>query len=347
MADADVAAVPSAKRAREVVRGSVEVRAATALEVFNVPLFEVPPMLDVRSSAAYAREHVVCAVSTPAEDGLSTECLFQRILDHDDIWGWLLQFPVVVVYDGDSEDRASWLVDTLCGAITDRAAVRGFEGADNTERLLRRLAFQCQQILLLKHKDFSQAFGFACASGCDWTCADFFEQHGPLPRCALLQPRVYLAGRQVRPTAGMLQLLGVSRVAVNADAWDVMDGTSGGGGNELQDRPEDAPGVLYLKCEVADRDDDPDILRVLQGAAQFLAAGAAIGGVGLVRLHGQSRSASVVCALVMLSRGLSVDAAWALFEEAGIRVDTRLVWWDALRRLPTARALEDAPAAAA
>mmetsp|Transcript_64353 Transcript_64353/g.140099 ORF Transcript_64353/g.140099 Transcript_64353/m.140099 type:complete len:93 (+) Transcript_64353:2-280(+) len=83
--------------------------------------------------------------------------------------------------------------------------------------------------------------------------------------------------------------------------------------------------------------------RVLEGAARFLMSCEALGGVGLVRLHGQSRSAAVLCAFLIVSRGLSVDQAWSRFQEAKIEVDPALVMWDALRHLPASvRAIQDA-----
>jgi len=101
--------------------------------------------------------------------------------------------------------------------------------------------------------------------------------------------------------------------------------------------------VRYLKCDVPDVDSHEDLPQVLAAAARFMAAKSQ-DGAGLVRLHGQSRSASVVCAYLVLMRQLSVDDAWRVFKDARIQVDERLVWWDALRQLPApAPALTDGP----
>lgn len=343
------------------LRSGPEVRKATPMEIFNVPIFENPPMLDVRAQEAFVRSHIVSAVSVPAEDEYQAEALFRRIVDHDDNFGWMLQFPVVVVFDESTLERKDWVIQMLLEAIEARSGLQGFDGADQSERLLRRLAFQCRQILWLRHGDFAEAFPFCCASGAEWSSAAFFEKFGPLPRCALLEPRIYLAGRQVTLTQEMLELLGVTHAVVNGDALDVLDGTSGGQGgrpNPFQERPADAEGVRYLKCDVPDHEFHEDLPQVLAAAARFLAAHAAAGGgaplqggrggAGLVRLYGQSRSASVVCAYLVLMRQLSLTEAWQVLEETGIQLDQRLVWWEALRRLPApAPALVDRGAAAA
>jgi hypothetical protein len=311
------------------------VHEATPLEVFNIPLFEIPPMLDVRSEQDFCNSHILCAVSVPCEDGLDKENLFRRILEHDDSWGWCLQFPFVIVYDEATSERAQWLLNVLTEAVVDRTDVEDFQGADRSEQLLRRLGFQCRSILLLSHDRFSESFDFCCTSGKEWKAASFFEGFGPLPRCALSQPRVFLAGRQVRLTQDLLKLLGVSHIVVNADYWDIVDGTSGGGDHmkPFQDRHNDVAGMRYLKCEIPDREDHEDMMQVLQGTADFLQCCAAQGGVALICVQGQSRSAAVVCAYLMLSHSKSVQDAYATFQEAHIQIDPNLVWWNALRRL--------------
>merc|ERR1712217_735140 len=143
-----------------------------------------------------------------------------------------------------------------------------------------------------------------------------------------------IAGRQVTLTPELLRTLGVSHVVVNADAFDVMDKTSGGNGNQiLPERSEDVVGLQYLKCDVCDRNDDPSLPHVLEGAARFLKTCAENGGVALVRMHGQARSVSVVCAFLMLMHDVSVDAAWKIVQEARFQLDPNLVLWDALRSL--------------
>lgn len=324
------------------------VREATALEIFNIPLFEIPPMLDVRALEQFGRSHIVCAVPVPAEDGPDALRLFQRILDHDHEWGWLLQFPVVVIYDEQTRERASWLVGALRSVIQVRAGLDGFEGADCAERLLRRLAFQCREILLLKHAEFAETFRCCCLDGLDWKGSSWFDRFGPLPRCALLRPRIYIAGRQVQLTQELLMTLGVTHAVVNADAWDAMDGTSGGGGTQppTSGRAVDVPGVHYLKCGVPEWEDDADVPHVLDGAARFLSACDAEGGVGLVRMHGQSCSLTVVCAFLVVARGLTVETSWQIIRKACIRADERLVWWGPLRKLmPWAHAITNCSSA--
>jgi len=316
--------------------GLPAVQEASSLEVYNIPLFEIPPLLDVRAHASFCNSHIVCAVSVPAEDGADQSKLFQRILDHDESWGWCLQHPFTIVYDDDSQERADWLVKVLCQTVQARASMSGFEGADNQEQLLRRLAFQCKRLLLIRHDDFQRAFGFCCASGPTWTATEFFDRLGPLPRCALLQPRIFVGGRQTKFTPQLLQELGVSRVVVNGDYQDIIEGTSGGA-IAFADRPLDVDGIRYLKCDVADVDEDPDLPRILEGAADFLAACLTDGSAGLVRVHGQSRSASVVVALLRLTRQLSVDGAWEILKNSGIRLDDRLLWWSALREMSLRR----------
>jgi len=311
-----------------------QIREASAIEAYNVPLFEVPPMLDVRARSTFLQSHVVCAVSIPAEDGPNEAQLLQRILDHDEEWGWCLQHPFFVVYDTSTRSRAEWLAETLRKVVFQYSQLP--EGSSKEEsrsiQLLRRLARQCKQVLFLDQAAFESNFAFCCTGGDDFSAStSFFDQVGPLPRCALPQPRIFLAGRQVFFKPALLSTLGVTHVVVNGDSWDVMDGTSGGGSQF--DRPGDVEGIRYLKCDIPDRDDDPDLPQVLIGVAQFLAACAQEGGVALVRLHGQSRSASAICAFVMLARQLSVQAAWRLVEEAGMRLDARLVWWEALGKI--------------
>eukprot|EP00929_Paragymnodinium_shiwhaense_P017011 TRINITY_DN12586_c0_g1_i10.p2 TRINITY_DN12586_c0_g1~~TRINITY_DN12586_c0_g1_i10.p2 ORF type:complete len:140 (-),score=18.34 TRINITY_DN12586_c0_g1_i10:76-495(-) len=94
----------------------------------------------------------------------------------------------------------------------------------------------------------------------------------------------------------------------------------------------------YLKCDVADVNEDSDLPTILEGAANFLAGCLTDGSAGLVRVHGQSRSASVVVALLRLTRQLSVDAAWEILLRSGIRLDGSLVWWNALREMPMRKA---------
>merc|ERR1719512_545792 len=92
---------------------------------------------------------------------------------------------------------------------------------DRSTQLLRRLARQCQQVLLLSQEEFQQHFAFCCTGGDDFSASTtFFDEMGPLPRCALLQPRIFLAGRQVWFKPGLLSTLGVTHVAVNGDSWD-------------------------------------------------------------------------------------------------------------------------------
>lgn len=326
------------------------VREAAAIEAYNVPLFEVPPMLDVRSRDEFLKSHVVCAVSTPAEDGLDEAKLLSRILEHDDSWGWCLQHPFFVVYDETTRSRAEWLGSVLRKVVLQyQAEDCPMQGEDSTAsrsfRLLRRLACQCKQILLLSYRDFEDSFAFCCTGGDNFSVSTrIFEEFGPLPRCALLQPRVFLAGRNVQMKPQLLAALGVTHVAVNGDAWDVMDGTSGG--RSQFERSEDLQGVRYLKCDIPDRDDDPDIPQVLLGVAQFLISCADEGGSALVRIHGQSRTASAICAFVMIARGLSVEVAWRVVEEAGITIDKNLVWWGALQAVAESSAQGGAGAAA-
>lgn len=324
------------------------VREATALEAFNAPLFEVPPMIDVRCAAEFLKSHVICAVSAPAEDGHDEQRLMQRILDHDDEWGWCLQHPFFLIYDEASRERANWLASVLRAAVSAQSEDTGAESASRGEQLLRRVAFQCRQILMLKHVDFAESFSYCCAEGSEFVAQALFDRVGALPRCAIAEPRIYLAGRQVKLSLELLNTLGVTHVVVNADAWDVMDSTSGGGtsGPNFQDRPQDVPGVCYLKCEVSDRNNDPDLPKVLEGVARFLAGCTAAGGVSLVQIHGQSRSASALCAFLMLTQSLSPEDALQTLKDVGIQIDAHLVWWDALRQLPPLfAALEDMPIA--
>lgn len=320
-----------------------KVRAASPLEVFNIPLFEVPPTLDVRASAAFLESHLVCAVSVPAEDGFDARRLFERILSHDDVWGWCLQHPLVIVHDEASYERAQWLADVLCQVVAVRADLTGFEGADRAESLLRRLGFQCREIFLLRGQDFAYAFASCCTGGDTFAAAPFFDRLGPLPRCALLHPRIFIAGSNVRLTEDMLQTLGVTHMVVTADAWDVIDSSSGGGGGQ-RGRDPDVSGVCYLKCDIPPRQEDKQVATVLEGAARFLQGSAAQGGVSLICLDAESRSAAVLCGFLVASRGLSVDASWLVFQEAGIKAAEPGDWWSALQLLPALsrkRSLED------
>lgn len=321
------------------------VREATAVQVFNIPLFEVPPMLDVRSSAAFATSHIVCAVSTPSDDGLDQQRVFQRIVDHDEGWGWMLQHPLVVVFDSESRDRAHWLVSVL------QAAIRQHQGAEDfshqsAQRLLQRLGKQCRQILLLDFAAFHQTFPGCCVQGTEFASEEFFGRLGTLPRCAMLQPRLYLAPQHVELKSEVLDVLGVTHVVVNADSFDVMDGTSGGSSHARAffGRVEDTPGVRYLKCDVPDADiaEDPELSAVLAGAARFLMNGLHPGKAGLVKLHRLARSASVALAISMLAKDLTPEQAWEELMLTGIQTDPQRVWWGPLRRLPPATpALED------
>lgn len=291
-------------------------------------------MLDVRSDSEFCKSHILCAVSAPSGDGHDTHQLFRRILQHDDIYGWCLQHPFVIVYDESTSERVKWLVDVLTDAVAARAGLDGFDGADRSEQLLRRLSFQCKEILLLPHQRFADEFGFCCMAGDEWGAASVFERLGPLPRCALLQPPVFLAGRQVTLSEDMLRTLGITHVVVNGDFWDVMDGTSGGGSQRpFQTRHADVPGICYLKCDIPDREEDDNLLQVLEGTASFLQQCAAHGGRALVCMHGQSRSAAVVCAFVMESSSKSVNEAWEIFQEAHIQTDSNLIWWSSLQQL--------------
>lgn len=320
-----------------------EIRAASAVEVFNLPLFEAPPILDVRGQADFFASHVVCAVSAPLEDGNDVQRLLQRILDHDDEYGWCLQHPFTVVYDDNTFSRVQWIVDVLTQAVLLRTEVLDLNGGDRGERLLRCLACQCRQILHLRHCDFCTSFGFCCSTGATWAFTDFFNNLGPLPRCASLYPRIFLAGRQVQITPDVVRLLGVTHIVVNADSLDVMDSTSGGGSCQGEQRVNDIVGVEYLKCQIPDREDDPEVPQVLQGVAQFLMDRSA-NGAAMIRLHGQSRGASAVCAFLMVARGLSVEAAWRAFCDTKVKLDPNKVWWEALRRMPsTGLALQSAP----
>jgi len=348
----------AAEGVRPQPSSSLIVREASPLEAYNTPLFEIPPMLDVRSSDAFSRSHIACAVSVPSSDGNDEQKLLQRIMEHDEEWGWCLQHPFFIISDDSTRARADWLAGVLERVVSvlgtgddDEPEATGRGPAGRGQQLLGRLARMCKQVLLLRHEDFESNFPFCCASGEGFEASRLFEDLGPLPRCASLQPRVYLAGRQVSLTSRLLGTLGVSHAVVNADAMDVMDGTSGGGSTafaNLVERPDDVQGVRYLKCDVHDRPDGPEIPQVLLGAAQFLAACAAEQGVSLVRLHGQSRSASAVCAWLVASQGLSVEASWRRLEvDAAIKLDRHLVWWDSLHSLAASvasRALQDGQA---
>jgi len=168
--------------------------------------------------------------------------------------------------------------------------------------------------------------------GGEWEAPAFFDKVGPLPRCAVLQPRIYLAGRQVQLTKELLNLLAATDVVVNADWLDRMHGTSGGNaGRPCQDRHSDVEGVRYLKCDIPDCQDTAELPEILGGTAEFLQCCANNGGVAVVYMHGQSRSAAVICAFLMASRNVPLDSAWQIFEETKIRIDPSLVWWDALR----------------
>lgn len=307
------------------------IREASAIEAYNVPLFEVPPMLDVRSRDDFLKSHVLCAVSIPLEDGPDEIRLLQRILDHDDEWSWCLQHPFFIVYDEATRGRAEWLAGVLRKVALQHAGSEEVDAEDRGGQLLRRLARQCQQLLFLAHQEFEEHFAFCCVGGENFASIGLFQDLGPLPRCALLKPRVFLGGRQVWLTPKLMSFIGVTHVAVNGDAWDAMNGTSGGGSQF--ERPVDVQGVRYLKCDVPDCEEDPDIPQVLAGVAQFLSTCAEEGGVSLVRIHGQSRSASAICAFLMLARRISVQVAWEAVQRAGVRLDERLVWWSALRSL--------------
>ena len=73
-------------------------------------------------------------------------------------------------------------------------------------------------------------------------------------------------------------------------------------------------------------------VEVLQGVAQLLMDRSAHG-AAMIRLHGQSRGASAVCAFLMVAKGLSVGVAWRAFCYTKVQLDPNLVWWEALRRL--------------
>merc|ERR1711924_222929 len=113
----------------------------------------------------------------------------------------------------------------------------------------------------------------------------------------------------------------------------------------FQERHADVPEVCYLKCDIPDRQDDPNLQQVLEGAAQFLQSCKEQGGIAIVRMHGQSRSAAVICAYLIMYRQMSADAAWTTFAKARIKVDPQLVWWEAMKQLQHGRkrALEDVP----
>jgi len=307
-------------------------------------------MLDVRPAEAYRAGHIVCAVSAPLEDGLDEARLLQRVVEHDEIWGWCLQHPFVVVYDEASSQRAQWLVGVLRRIVDggNDGAERAPSPATPGARLLQRLSWQTRQVLLLRHADFFDQFGMCCSQGNGWDACAFFDELGPLPRCAAVHPRIFLAGRAVQLQEALLRRLGVTHLVVNADAWDVMDSTTGGGSRYMfSDRLADVSGMRYLKCDIPDVDEDADILPVLAGAAQFLQECAAQGGVALVKVHGLSRSASVACAFLMQSRGLSPESALDSLKAAGLgSLDERIIWWEALRGLRASagqrkRALED------
>lgn len=322
---------------------SISVREASALEVFNIPLFETPPMLDVRSAADYEREHVVVAVSVPMEDGHERAQLLKRILDHDAEFGWCLQFPFVVVYDDSSRARADWLVGVLRETVSTEA--QNVEGSG----LLWRLCRQLQQILLLDHKEFACIFPACCAGGKKFSSDGFFDEIGAIPRCIWPWPRLLLAGRQVQLKDPLVRKLGITHAIVNADSMDVMDGTSGGR-SFLADRVQDVLGIKYLKCDVPDENDHPDFVPLLHHAVEFLRQCAACHGCAVIRVHGQSRGASIACAWLMAERNLSPEEAWQAVLAAGIKgLDPQLVWWLALRRLgcasrqPGQRSLEDHP----
>jgi hypothetical protein len=343
---------PLAPLTGEAQSRKLVVRRATPLEVFNIPLFEIPPMMDVRSEGEFEKSHILCAVSVPLEDGPDVQRLCQRMHDHDEQFGWSFSGPLVIVHDASTFERASWLVD-IAQSVMSRAETHESDESYLEHSLLRRCCSSCQEVLVVSHQDFATPFDFCCKAGAAWHAATFFDGYGPLPRCASLHPRVFLAGRQVKYSKDMLELLGVTHVVVNADVWDVIDGTSGGGPtmqHPCNDRMEDVQDVSYLKCDIPDREDDQDLLQVLQGTAVFLQGCANKGGTALVRMHGQSRSAAVMCAFLMLSRCVSVEVAWKQLCVARVQVDPCLMWWDALRRLEQARrkrALEDGSALAA
>lgn len=294
-------------------------------------------MLDVRSTSEHRKSHILCAVSVPSEDGLDAKQLLQRILVHNDEYGWCWHSALVIVYDDATSERAKWLGEVLTQTVVARADVDDCGDADSSsgEHLLRRFSLACKQILLLSHQKFAEAFGFCCMGGCAWEATNFFDRLGsPLPRCALLQPLVFLAGRQVNMTEEMLKTLRVTHIVVHADSWDVMDGTSRGDSQRpFQDRHPDVPGICYLKCDIPDRADDPDLVQVLEGTGRFLQQCEEKGGVAAVWVHGQSRSAAVMLAFLMLSRNVTVHGAWEIFQEAQIQTDRSLIWWDALERL--------------
>lgn len=326
-------------------------------------------MLDTRSISEYDRERIVCAVSTPMEDGEQKPKLLQRVLDHDEEWGWCLQHPFVLVYDGASKRHAQWIAEVLAeivhsqgdsddaGEPPERRQRPRLDG-DRGARLLWRLASQCRQVWMLRHADFSGLFPPCCVRAlphdAPFPAASFFDDLGPLPRCALACPRIFLGGRQVQLSTALLRRLCITHVVVNADSLDVIDGTSGGAGGGmsiLNERVVDVAGIRYLKCAVPDRDEDADIPCVLEGAAQFLMDCAAQGGAALIKVHGMSRTASIVCAFLITSGGLSPERALEVVEAAGVRgLDHRLIWWSALHAVRPAvvqqiRSVEDGDAA--
>mmetsp|Transcript_3740 Transcript_3740/g.9541 ORF Transcript_3740/g.9541 Transcript_3740/m.9541 type:complete len:344 (-) Transcript_3740:108-1139(-) len=321
-----------------------ETRIGSAMEVFNIPLFEIPPVLDVRSAEDFRDSHIMCAVSLPLEEASDLEHTLHRIVNHSSQFGWDSFTTVTVVHNEKTSGRAEQFVQLLNAQICEQSQRYSELQQDfsDVQRLLVRMRHMCKRLLLLSHDDFASTFPQCVIQGDVpfGEALELVEKLGPLPRCVMTYPRLYVAGRQVCITERLMRFLGTTHMVANADWDDVHHGTTGGRSSDpLQERPADVSGVRYLKCDITDKGQDQDTIDVLRGAAEFLDDCQQMDGVGLVSMHGQSRGTAVVCAYLIAIRGHSVSEAWAVIERSGMEVDTCKLWWSALQNLSKKRRL--------
>mmetsp|Transcript_56175 Transcript_56175/g.103943 ORF Transcript_56175/g.103943 Transcript_56175/m.103943 type:complete len:349 (-) Transcript_56175:86-1132(-) len=338
----DQVAVPMKDRSDTAL--GPEVRTGKALEVFNIPLFEIPPVLDVRPTDEFRDSHIICAVSLPLEEASDLGNVLQRIVDHSNQFGWDSFSTVTVVHNEKTKERAERFVQLLHAQICQQSERYSDLQMDLSEvqRLVVKMSHMCKRILLLGHEDFELTFPQCVIHG-DVPFGEamrLIEELGPLPRCVMTCPRLYVAGRQVRITERLMRFLGTTHMVANADWADVHQGTTGGRSSDpFQDRPVDVQGVRYLKCDIADAGSDEDAIEVLRGAADFLDGCEQGSGVGLVSMHGQSRGTAVICAYLIAIKGHSVSEAWAVIENSMMAVDKHKLWWSALQHLSKKRRL--------
>lgn len=297
-------------------------------QVFNLSLYSYFCVVDARQEAAYIEGHVCSSSNHPPPPVSATqeereESLFRYLMKlHKNCMAPEHFTPVVLLCDpGDPASVAcvSWLSHRYAemrtkglsisklnpGAIGESTApeTNGFQS------FISRLTKPENEVWVLDggFQNFAEQYPGMISTGAWLSDKPSLEDIGPTPR--QITANIWLGARNFPDNTEALRRWGITHILCEAEDQlnpKVLMG--------LEQKRKIDTGIVYLRCNVKDnvKEDHIPCFRV---AADFFDDVITKQGRVLVYLHGRSRSASIICAWLIIKRGLTAKEALAHVED--------------------------------